>query len=238
MINQITNAIGTGLDQLMNLVPLPGRVTILPVEQYAPVPIPAGSPFVAMFNPENWVQNESYEYEEVITDGDNAGKQVFKYVKSPTLSFELLLDGTGASGEKKEVTALVQSLRQTVGFNGNKHRPNKLFVIWGYFIFHGVLESMDVTYTLFRANGTPLRARVALGFREDTDEVTQVLEADLQSADLTHVRTMREGERLERVTHAIYGTSRHHLSVAAANGLTTFRQDFTGRTLQFPPVEK
>ncbi len=238
MINQVFNAVGTGHDQLMNLVPLPGRITILPVKKYAPIPIPTGLPFTAMFNPENWDQNESYEYDEVIADGEHKGKQVFKHVKSSELSFELLLDGTGASGEKREVTKLIYDLRKTVGFNGDEHRPNKLFIIWGYFIFHGVITTMDVTYTLFRANGTPLRAKVSLSFKEDTDSVTQVLESDLQSADLTHVRTMRSGERLDQICKAIYGSPRFQLEVARANQLTTFRQELTGKTIQLPPLEK
>lgn len=238
MINQVFNAVGTGLDALMNLVPLPGRVTILPVKKYAPVPIPSGLPFSAMFNPENWDEKENYEYEEVIAKGEHKGKQIFKYVKPSELSFELLLDGTGASGEKREVTQLIYSLRKTIGFNGDEHRPNKLFIIWGYFIFRGVATGMDVTYTLFRANGTPLRAKVTLSFKEDTDSVTQVLKSDLKSADLTHVRTLRSGERLDQICQAIYGAPRFQLEVTRANELTTFRQDLTGQTIQLPPTEK
>lgn len=238
MINQVFNAVGTGLDKLMNLVPLPGRVTILPVKRYDPVPIPSGLPFVAMFNPEMWEQNKSYGYTEEQEKGTEKTIKKFQYSKSTELNFELLLDGTGASGEKREVTQQIHSLRKAVGYNGDAHRPNKLFVIWGYFIFKGVVESMNISYTLFRANGTPLRAKVSLKFVEDVEAVSRIMEADNHSADLTHVRTAHEGQRLDQLCEAIYEQPRLHLEVAKANGLTTFRQSLTGRTIEFPPIEK
>jgi hypothetical protein len=222
----------------MNLVPLPGRVTILPVKTYDPVPIPSGTPFIAMFNPETWQRKEEYIYEDKQPKGDNEATQVFGFIKSPELTFELLLDGTGASGVKKEVTAEIALLKRTVGFNGGEHRPNKLFIIWGYFMFPGVLSSMDINYTLFRPNGTPLRAKVNLTFKRDNEAKSKILQMNLLSADLTHMRTMREGNRLDQICNAIYQSPRFQLEVAKANGLTTFRQDLTGRKMEFPPVEK
>ncbi|MCO6490979.1 MAG: hypothetical protein J5I98_21355 [Phaeodactylibacter sp.] len=238
MINQVLNEVGSGLDKLMNLVPLPGKVTIMPVKKYAPVPIPNGAPFVAMFNPEQWASSEQFVYNDEQEEGTPEGVQRFNHIRSPELSFEILIDGTGASGEKKEVTAELESLNRTVGFNGQEHRPNKLIIVWGTFIFQGVVESVDITYTLFRPNGTPLRAKVQLKFRRDTDSVTRVLDADLRSADLTHVRTLREGERLDQLCHAIYESPRFLLEVAAANGLTSFRSDLATKSLLFPPIEK
>lgn len=239
MINQILNEVGSGLDKLMNLVPMDGKVTIMPVKKYAPVPVTNGEPFVAMFNPEQWSEKEQFIYRSEQAKGDKEAIQKFDHIRSPELTFEILIDGTGASGGvKKEVTKEIQRLRQTVGFNGGEHRPHKLFIIWGHFIFQGILDSMEVNYTLFRPNGTPLRAKIQLKFVKDTDQLTKVMEENRQSADLTHTRTIREGERLDHITHAIYQSPRFMLEVAKANGLTTFRQDLTGMSIDLPPVEK
>lgn len=238
MFNQFANQAGNGLDKLMNIVPLPGKITIIPVKQYAPVPIPNGSPFVTMFNPEQWTDKEQFVYHDEQPQGTQEVVHKFNHVKARELSFEILIDGTGASGEKKEVTQEIQSLRQTVGFNGGLHRPQKLFVIWGYFIFQGIIETVDITYTLFRPNGTPLRAKVQLKFVYDTDATTRVLDADLHSADLTHERMINEGERLDQISNGIYNSPRFILEIAKANNLTTFRSLEKGITLQFPPVEK
>jgi hypothetical protein len=238
MINTISNAIGSGLDALMNLVPSYGKVTFLPVSKFDPVPIPNGPPFIAMFNPETWQRKEEYVYEDKQPKGENEATQVFGLIKSPEISFELLIDGTGASGVNKEVTAEIALLKRTVGFNGGEHRPNKLFIIWGYFMFPGVLSSMDINYTLFRPNGTPLRAKITLTFKRDNEVKSKILQMNLLSSDLTHMRIIQQNQRLEQVSTAIYDSNRFHLEVAKANNLTSFRQDLTGRNLEFPPIEK
>jgi hypothetical protein len=238
MINQIFNQANAGLDKLMNIVPLPGKVTIIPVKNYAPVPLPIGEPYVAMFNPEQWSEKEKVVYQDDQESGTRHEARQFSRVKSPKLEFEILIDGTGASGEKKEVSKEINKLQKTVGYNGSKHRPNKLFVIWGKFVFQGVFESSDITYTLFRPNGTPLRAKIKLSFVRDVDQLTRQLEADDQSADLTHVRTLRDDERLDQLCNAIYDSPRFLLEVAKANGLTTFRMPMESQTIEFPPIEK
>lgn len=239
MISQITSAIGGGLGGLMNLVPTPGKLTIISVSKYDPVPIPTGiPPYVAMFNPENWQVQESNTHNNTQAIGARGSQQ--RYVASPAsrLNFDLIIDGTGASGEKREVLADIAQLRLTVGFNGEEHRNNKFFIIWGTKTFRGVLESMSVKYTLFRPNGTPLRATVSMSFAEDTSRQKSLLEANLQSSDLTHVRKVVKNDRLDLLCFYVYRDPRHYIEVARANDLTTFRKLPEGQDLVYPPIEK
>ena len=239
MISQITNAVGGGLGGLMNLVPLPGKLTILSVSKFDPVPIPTGiPPYVAMFNPENWQVQEANTHNATQALGARGAQQ--RYVASPAsrLNFDLIIDGTGASGENREVIADIAQLRLTTGFNGDEHRNNKFFIIWGSKTFRGVLESMSVKYTLFRPNGTPLRATVSMSFTEDTSRQKSLLEANLQSSDLTHTRIVNINDRLDLLCFYVYRDSRHYIEVARANDLTTFRKLPEGKELVYPPIEK
>jgi hypothetical protein len=239
MITQITTAIGSGLSGLMNLVPTPGKLTIISVSKYDPVPIPTGiPPYVAMFNPENWQIQEANRHNSTQALGENKAEQRYVSSDASRLSFDLIIDGTGASGEKREVLADVAQLRLTTGFNGDEHRNNKFFIIWGSKTFRGVLESMTVKYTLFRPNGTPLRATVTMAFVEDVSRKKSLLEANLQSADLTHQRRVLKNDRLDLLCYYVYRDSRHYMEVARANGLTTFRKLPEGQELIYPPVEK
>lgn len=239
MINRIINQIGSGLEKLLNLTPDPGKVTLIPVKKYAPTPEPNGERYVAMFNPDQWMDRRAFVFRDPQNPGDAGAVQRFHVERPRDLSFELLLDGTGAAGgEKKEVEKELEKLYKTVGFNGKIHRPNKLIVVWGKFLFQGVVKSVDVTYTLFKPDGTPLRAKVRLSFKYDTDNVTQVLESDRHTADLTHLRTVHAGERLDNLAHAIYETNDYLLQLAQANGLTSFRNLTEGTELFFPPIEK
>lgn len=238
MISQIANAVGGGLDDLMNLVPTPGKLTILPVSELDPIPIPAGPPYVAMFNPENWSTDLNVEYYAERKPGSDGIVWGFNLISSPQLSFDLLIDGTGASGEKRDVLAEIILLREVVLFNGQTHRPNQLLIVWGTQIFKGVLTSMNIKYTLFRPNGTPLRATVSLSFYGQKSPLQILRDMNLASADLTHTRLTKKNDRLDLICHYIYKDSRHYIEVARANNLTTFRKLPEGTELVYPPLEK
>lgn len=247
MIGALTSALGSGVNaltsaasSLLNMVPLPDRVTIIPVKDYAPTPSLAGPIFFTMFNPENWnVQEEQERTPVAPASQTNAPAQ--KQDDGPpkrTLSFDIIIDGTGASGEKHEVTADVEWFKKTVGFNAEEHTSNKLIVIWGQFIFQCKLKSYNLKYTLFRANGIPLRATISVVFEGDTSRVQSIVEAALQSPDLTHQRTIKTGDRMDNLCHHIYDNNRHYFSVALANDLTSFRRLAPGTEIIFPPIEK
>ena len=238
MITEAQNALGGGAGALMNLVPLPGLLTIIPVSRFDPVPTPKGLPWVTMFNQDNWSEEEKYEYRDPQPAGTNKTEQRFLGVRPKALSVELLIDGTGASGQKEDVTAKLIELRRTVGFNGDLHKPNLLFVVFGLFIFQGIIETIEIQHTLFRPNGTSLRAKVKLSFKEHEETISKILKADNKSADLTHHRMIRAGDRLDNLCNSIYGSPRFTLEVAKANGLTSFRKLPAGQELVFPPIAK
>ena len=239
MIAQVSSAIGGGLGGIMNLVPTPGKLTIIPVSKFSPVPVPTGlPPYVAMFNPENWQIQERAVYNTERARGSAGAPARSDGINSRKLSFDLIVDGTGASGEKREVLADVLLLKATIGFNGNLHQTNRLFVIWGTQIFCGVFESLSIKFTLFRSNGIPLRATVSLSFVEDIDPVTVILKMNLLSSDLTHQRLTKDKDRLDLLCHYIYQDPRYYIEVAQANNLTSVRKLPVGVEMVFPPTEK
>jgi len=59
-----------------------------------------------------------------------------------------------------------------------------------------------------------------------------------QSPDIIHERLFRETDRIDLMSHNIYGKGEYYTDVAAHNGLDSFRQVRAGTTLYFPPLEK
>ncbi len=237
MISEIVSVVSAGVNSLLNMVPEPGRLTIIPVSDYNKL-TGAGNMYVAMFNPEHWQTQDTVQFDDTQAPGSVGPEKKFKSVGAKTLSFDLLIDGTGASGEKRDVLDDIALLQKTTGFNGAEHRSNMLYVIYGKLAFQGVLESMSIKYTLFKPDGTPLRATVSLSFGGDTPRLDGMLKFDLQSTDLTHRRMVKDHDRLDLLCHNIYRESRHYIEVAHANKLTTFRKLPVGTELYFPPVEK
>ena len=227
-----------GLSSIMNLVPLPGQLTILPLKDTDPIPIPAGPPYVVMFNPESIQENQAFYYTEEQEPGSGGGVQRFSKVFPRSFTMEFLIDGTGASGDKREVEAEIALFKKTVELKGEFHRPPFLLLVYGSFFTKCVLLSMSIKYTMFRQNGTPLRAVIKATFKGHTKRLLDLLISNFLSPDLTKRRIVQSGDNLPLMCYGLYDSPRFYLEVARANGLTNFRRLRPGRELIFPPIEK
>jgi hypothetical protein len=200
--------------------------------------------FEAMFNPESF--KEKYEIIYGKNQGYNSTNKEVNYARSKPseVNLDLLLDGTGVS--EIGVTALrrptkvskqvKEFLDLTFRMNGAIHEPNFLTVAWGGFLFACRLGSVEIDYTTFDRDGTPLRAKLSISLIADMEVKKRMRTENKSSPDITHRRIVRPGDTLPLLTREIYGTSDHYLRVAQANGLDNFRQLTPGQELFFPPL--
>lgn len=216
------------------------KLTITPFEESENVQMgpPAGAPFVAQFNPESFTVNNEIEFgPEEPAHGDDGEEAKFKSIKPRNFAFDFLLDGTGSTGVKIDVSAQLNLFRQTIGFSGNIHRPLILVISWGTFIATCVLESYAVTYKLFRPNGTPLRANLSATFREHRPKQLKEKVKNLSSPDIMHTHLVLGGEHLSWITHKIYKDPAYYYQVAEQNQLNTVRHLKPGETIMLPPLQ-
>lgn len=202
--------------------------------------------FSVMINPEKYSHTYKICYNDVRAQGSNGSSPTFNKTMADVVKMELVFDGTGVVPTaipglvpylKDGVTSQLDAFRTLVfTFNGNIHSPNYLTLVWGTLLFKCRLQEMGVTYTLFKPDGTPLRARVDATFIGFNDEVELALKAKKSSPDLTHVITVRGGDTLPLLCNQIYGDSGYYLQIAKLNGLTEFRSLVAGTELFFPPL--
>jgi len=223
---------------IVNMLPLPGRMAIIPLKQVSPIAVPLGAPYIVQFNPESFSVRSAIHHFPEQPFGSNAKEQQQNVERPRQFTFEFLIDGTGASGEKKEVEKEIKLFQSTVEYKGELHRNSFLLLVWGTFIVTTVLQSLTIKYTMFRSNGTPLRAVLNTTFVEHTVKELEFLKKALQSPDLSTRRMIDSGDNLPLMCHKVYDDSRYYLEVARANGITNFRNIPTGLTLDFPPLQK
>lgn len=205
----------------------------------------AGS-FQVWINPESYTHVYRVCYNDRQAQGSPGGSPDFDKIPSDRVSFELVFDGTGvvpspnpgvlpfaADGVAKQVDAFKNLV---FSYAGNIHSPRYLQLVWGTMLFRCRLSELSIAYTLFKPDGTPLRARANATFVGYTDEVTLAKKAKKSSPDLTHVLTVREGDTLPLMCWQVYGSSEWYPRVAAANGLAGFRDLAVGMELVFPPL--
>ena len=194
--------------------------------------------FSVMFNPATYAQKYEVEYEDAQGQGSTGSTQKFGKIKPQEYTFEFIFDGTGASGEQIEVSDEIEKFLTVCGKeDGEIHRPFYLKISWGTLISKCILKSADISYSLFKPDGYPLRAKVNASFVENIDDTLRTADEGKSSPNLSHYREVKEGENLQYLTYKIYGDPKYYLDVAQANGLTNFRNLNTGITLHFPPIK-
>lgn len=203
--------------------------------------------FTVTINPASYSHVYQINYNDVQAQGSAGGSPVFNRTPSDTVKFQLVFDGTGVVPSilpgvvpfmADGITKQIAEFRKLVfSYNGNIHSPNYLILSWGTLLFRCRLQSFKVNYTLFKPDGTPLRARVDVTAKGYNDEEEIALRASKSSPDLSHVVTVKAGDTLPLLCYDIYGSSNPYIKVAAVNGLTDFRDLQPGQQLMFPVMQ-
>ncbi len=195
--------------------------------------------FTVMFNPNTYTQKYDVDYEARQGPGDTASPLIFGKIKPLEYTFDFLFDGTGTAADKVEVREIIQHfLSLTVEHDGEIHRTKYLKLSWGSLLSKCVLKSTEVTYTLFKPNGHPLRAKVKAHFIENIEDRLRAAKERKSSPDLTHVHAVKAGEHLSLLAHRYYGDASRYLQVARFNNLKSYRRLEPGQRLAFPPIRE
>ncbi len=205
---------------------------------------PGQQPLEVSINPEKYSRQYkplTYDgrFETILADGERLDGKI---VDPPPELFklELWFDGTGAIDGTRDVADDISRLKKmALLYNGDIHSINYVKIEWGGkdgLLFKGQLQSLAIDYLLFDDQGKPLRAKANAAFIQFMDAKTRESLKRKSSPDLTHVRTVREGDTLPMMCYHIYGDPGYYLSVAAANGLANFMDLRPGQQIVFPPL--
>ena len=140
---------------------------------------PLGEPIPVQFNPSSL----RLQITNSVEGGESRGNQVRQYTgsSSTTLTLELIFDTAdeGATDSPRSVREKTMQVEQFVyprEENGEKQAPPKLRFQWGDLILEGVVDSLNLEFDHFAANGVPLRAKANFSFKEQ-DRRYQFLES-------------------------------------------------------------
>lgn len=199
----------------------------------------AGQPYTVMINPETIKWQRGIEYNEQQAPNTSAPSQKYKSTPVEKLNFDIVIDCTGIVDSKRvDMNQEISSLESIIyTYNGKIHRPNFVKVQWGKsLVFKGVLKSMDTSYTLFKPDGSPLRAKLSLGFSEYiSPQSVEELDAK-ESPDITHLISVVEGNTLPQLCEETWNDDSYYIQVAQYNELNKFRNLKGGQKLIFPPI--
>ena len=199
--------------------------------------------FILPVNPEQYAQKFQVKYDGKVAPGATGVASPFKSSAPEELRLDFTFDGTdtiyGYVHKGKTVTVQIQEFKDVVYvLDGEIHQPRFLKVFGTNINFPCILSDLQITYTLFKPDGTPLRAKISATFMNFKEVHRRVSEENKNSPDLTHIRPVNDGDKLALMAFRIYKDTKYYLEVAKVNGLTNFRQLRTGQDVIFPPIEK
>lgn len=217
-----------------------------------------GGMFYVQANPETYAVSYSVNYKGVQGRGTSSFDPKWDKTPPRKLTFEFIFDTTGVipafeqiRTDKKNGQSITQpvpdetvetkiELLEHVVFkiDGKNHKPNHLLIVWGSLVFGCCLESMNINYKLFNNEGAPVRATVNATFVEVNRDAKRIYEDNLQSPDVTHAFTVKEGDTLPLMAENVYGDGAYYIAVARANKLIQFRNLKAGSAIIFPPIKK
>jgi nucleoid-associated protein YgaU len=188
------------------------------------------------FNPTEYSLDRGVSYAEQSLLGLQTPITQFVNGTADSLSMELFFDTYEKNADVRNETKKVTNL---LNVDGNLHAPPVVKVEWGKFVeFTGVLESANTRFTLFLGNGTPVRARMDVTFKQYGRPTLESITNPRNSADRTKRRVVIEGETLSLIAAQEYGDPAQWRTIAATNDIDNPRTLAPGRTLTLPPLEE
>lgn len=149
------------------------------------------------------------------------------------------IDSIVSDKKKYDIIEELELFKEVVlKYDGKIHEPRQLQLVWGSLFFKGRLSTLQFNYKLFQPDGTPIRVVATAMFVGTIDDNLRQMLMNNQSPDLTHIRTVNEGDTLPLMAYDIYGDPSYYLEVARINKITNFRNIKPGDKIFFPPVDK
>lgn len=196
--------------------------------------------FTVQFNPTEFQRSKGAQIAEVGIPGLDSPILQFVRGQNERLTVSLFFDTTenGMGEGAVDVQTLTNRFYQLVKIQPKTHAPPRIKFTWGKALnFTAVVESVQQTFNLFSPDGIPLRATLAITFREHRKLQDQINELRWQSADHTKVHVVQRGETLSSIAQKQYRDPSAWHTIADANQITNPRQLTPGMTLNIPPRE-
>lgn len=187
--------------------------------------------FTLPINPESYTRRHQIHLENSQNPGSQSNNARHGSTPVEDLRLEFIFDNTNTiEGNLLNGTAVSKQvddfLKLTYKMNGTIRKPNFLKIIWANdFVFDCQLAEASVNYTLFKSDGTPLRAKISATFKEHKAPAIRVEEEGKVNELGNSVATVTQnGERVANITQKVYNAANSVLQVAKANDLVNFRK--------------
>ncbi len=191
---------------------------------------------VCMFNPREYSFTKQNSWTESQNKGNNVGRLEFGGGAPAKLTLQLLFDTYEAHSDgSRQLNQAGDDVRRYTRplwdmmkvadrarnrTTGRGEPPHVRFTWGSVWSFEAVIESITQKFTLFLADGTPVRATLDVSFKQITDEGQYPRQNPTSGGHPgDRLRTVRAGESLSQIAFEEYGDATIWRHLAAANNI-------------------
>lgn len=205
--------------------------------------------YVALMNPETYSVSQGVTQSQRSGQGSGVPLNSYNQGAQQTINLKVLFDGTGLLQDRSPasvtvlgannsniVTDIAKFKSVVYDYQSDTHRTPFVQIQWGVLLFNCTLSTLSINYKLFKPDGTPIRAEADCSFTGSINDTKLAALENKQSPDLTHIRTVIEGDTLPLMCYREYGDSKYYYEVAKFNRLTDIKKLIPGTKIYFPPL--
>ena len=196
-----------------------------------------GNRVSVLFNPEEYTVSKAVQFAQIAVPGLSAPVVQFVHGEAQTLEMELFLDsleGNSQAAAGSDVRELVKQITSLMDIDPTIHAPPTVLFTWGSLSFTCVLQRAAQRFVMFKADGTPVRARLHVTFSEFRNVDMEAREVKRQTADYSKLHTVCEGDSLASIAWREYGQPTAWRPIALRNGIDDPRRLTAGDVLVLP----
>ncbi len=179
----------------------------------------------------NWVEQPSI--------GNSFPQMTFAGGEAQDMTIEMLFDSTDTGSDVRDCYKTLLEIAAVDSTKKNqktkKSEPAECQFQWGQFLsFNAVIKSISQTFTMFKPDGTPLRAKVKVTFAQVGKKPAG--QNPTTRSEARRVWVVREGERLDLIAYQEYGDAAQWRHIAETNNLTNPMSLYAGQMLKLTPL--
>jgi hypothetical protein len=194
-----------------------------------------------MFNPFEYTVTKRNSYKEERQNRSDVPSFEFEKAGPQTLRLSLVFDtyesDEDVSLQTNQLWKLMESKTRREGNRNRKVPPPEVAFEWGVFRFVAVITNMSQKFTLFKPDGTPVRAKVDVTFTQHKDlEDYPSQNPTSGGGDIERVWRVIAGDRLDTIAYEVYGDATQWRVIADYNHLTDPLTLRAGQQLIIPSI--
>ncbi len=231
LLSSISSA-SNGLKKL-TITPLRKNVTT----QDASYSLDRANEVACQFNPESLRVSKNVRWTFKADFKDNVPQAFFSGGGEGSFELQLLFDTTDTGGDVQ--TKYINLYEFARADPAQNKQPHQVLIQWGKNIIGDVwiIENISQEFTMFKPDGTPLRANVHVCFKQVHDSKKKSGQNPTSRTEARRTWIVEQGQRLDWIAYQEYGDSSAWRHIAETNGIVDPLAIRPGQILKLVSIE-